>query len=129
MSDGVNVHRLDQSHYDVHDLLVNAARSGAMGEGPDGYMSMTPEQRAAYKEARALLWGALYGRQGYGKGMQAKRKMGATTGRMSDVNPDLKAIPGHPRVFAEARAEFQETFCKFNYDWQTPKKEANDNEA
>ena len=96
------------------------------GEGPDGYLTMTPEQRAAYKEAKATLWGALYGRQGYGKGMQAKRKMGATTGRMSAVNPDLKAIPGHPRVFAEARAEFQETFCKFNYDWQTPKKEAND---
>lgn len=33
------------------------------GEGPVGYLQMTPEERAKYKTARALHWGALYGRE------------------------------------------------------------------
>lgn len=64
--------------------------------------------------------------------------MGATTGRMSQTNPDLQPIPykryvpQEGQVFRnpesrQAREEFANYFCKFDWTGQVPKlKEENE---
>ena len=68
--------------------------------------------------------------------------MGATTGRMSQTNPDLQTIPGRPDLVKKrwvepqrsvvllAREGYVEYFCKFDFTGQVPKeKEKNVEES
>lgn len=64
--------------------------------------------------------------------------MGATTGRMSQTNPDLQILPVrkafvsrdgqdllHPES-RKAREEFANYFCKFDFTGQVPKEKEKD---
>ena len=66
-------------------------------------------------------------------------RMGTTTGRMSQTNPDLQAIPGRPdlvktrwveperSVVLKAREGYANYFCNYEFNGQVPKeKEKND---
>jgi len=67
--------------------------------------------------------------------------MGTTTGRMSQTNPDLQAIPGRPdlvkkkfmpqadqKMYTCAREEFYRLYVTYNFEWQKMPKEKEEND-
>ena len=64
--------------------------------------------------------------------------MGTTTGRMSQTNPDLQAIPGRPDLVKDkwehdlytcSKEEFYRLYMPYDFEWQKmPKEEEEKNE-